>query len=337
MFKIKKIEKGIYQEGKYSFRVRMMMNGHKVDKTFDDLVSARNFRDKHKLSQSLDVHETSIIESRIKKRELKSFTIREALDRYLKEVTPKKKGAKVEEYRIGRAKLTSLADKPFHGVRPEDFHEYKKEIGGSDNNKRKYISLVSHLFVVAKEEWEILIDNPVSHIKRPSNGDPRTRRLKGNEYDLLLGVLSGELRLFFILAIETAMRRGEILSLEWENVKVKNKTALLPDTKGGEPRAVPLSTRAVACFAEFPKPKKGKVFNLTKWRITKGWREACAEIGVDYHDLHIHDLRHEAISKLFENPRLNVMEIIGVTGHKTLEMAKRYTHLRPSNIADKLG
>ncbi len=116
----KKIEKNIHQEGPHSFRVRMMVNGHRLDKVLDTLPEARVYRDSHKLSQALDIHESAVIESRIKKQAIKSLSVGDALDRYLREITPEKKGASTEEYRIGKAMRTTLAIKPLHGVTPDD-------------------------------------------------------------------------------------------------------------------------------------------------------------------------------------------------------------------------
>lgn len=207
----KKIEKNIHQEGLCSFRVRMMVNGHRLDKALDTLADARVYRDSHKLSQALDVHESAVIESRIKKQAIKSLSVGDALDRYLREITPEKKGATTEEFRIGKAKRTTLASKSFHGITPDDVLAFLDEIGSSENNKRKYASLISHLYRVAIRKWRLPVTNPVSgQIDLPSNGKPRERRLMHGEYNKLMMALTGEAREFVIIAIETAMRRSEI-------------------------------------------------------------------------------------------------------------------------------
>lgn len=330
----KKIERGIYQEGKYSFRVRMMVGGHKLDKTLDSLADARAYRDKHRLSASLDVHESAIIESRIKKQAIKGFTVGDALDKYLKEITPAKKGAKDEGFRIGKARRTKLAAKPLFSVSPEDIENYANEIGSSENNKRKYISIISHLFTVAKKKWRMPVENPVTgQVTLPSNGKPRERRLRGDEYKLLLAELTGEAQILFIVAIETAMRLSEIFSLRWEGIDQKNRTALLRDTKNGESRTTYFSSVAMDALEKIKKDE-GAVFSITESQLRKQWEDARAEIKSP--DLHWHDLRHEGASRLFEKG-LNILEVQAITGHKTLGQLKIYIQLKPENITNKLG
>jgi integrase len=330
----KKIEKGIYQEGKYSFRVRMMLHGDKIDKTFDDLPSAQAFRDGHRLSQALDVHESAVFKSRIQKRSIKGKTVDDMLDRYLKEITPAKKGAKDEKCRIGKARRMALAKKPFVGVTPDDVLAFLDEIGSSDNNKRKYASLISHLYTVAARKWRLPVENPVSgKIDLPSNGTPRERRLRGNEYRDFHKALSGEALLFFIVAIETAMRKSEIFILQWELINWKAHSGLLTDTKNGTQRTTYFSGVAMAALKKIKKTK-GKVFSITESQLRDQWEAARAEVGSP--DLHFHDLRHEGTSRLFEKG-LNILEVQAITGHKTLEELKKYTHLSPNLIVQKLG
>lgn len=312
-----------------------MSSGHKLDKTFDNLSSAKNFRDSHKLSQSLDVHESAIIESRLKKRAIKGLTVSDALDRYLKEITPQKKGAQVEEYRIGKAKTTELSKKPLHGVTPDDVLRFLEEIGSSNNNKRKYASLISHLYATAIRKWRLPVTNPVSgQIDLPDNGKPRIRRLRGNEYSLLMETLTGETKLFAIIAVETAMRRSEIARLRWEYINKDGCTALLHDTKNGTQRTTCFSNVAMNALIEIGFKESGSVFSLTLTQLRYRWEAARNEIGSP--DLHFHDLRHEGTSRLFEKG-LNILEVQSVTGHKTLEELKKYTHLSPTAILEKLN
>ena len=210
------------------------------------------------------------------------------------------------------------------------------EIGGSENNKRKYASLISHLYKTARQQWRMEVHNPVAgEIKLPSNGKPRDRRLQGNEAVLLLKHLPGETKAIFELAIETGMRRSEMLSLEWRNVDLKKSVAVLTDTKNGESRAVPLSSTAIRVLKELQRGiGGGKVFTITQSQLRDTWEAARTAAGIP--DIRLHDLRHEAASRLFEKG-LNVMEAASVTGHKTLSMLKRYTHLNPTDIAKKLG
>ncbi len=331
--------KNIVKRGDYSFRVRVYCNGQYKTATLDTLRDAQIWRDRVKNNQELDVEKKEIKKSRMTQRDAKSYTLKQALERYAKEITPAKKGAAVELTRINKAKKTTLASKSIYLFTPDDALEFLDEIGGSDNNKRKYASLISHLYKIARQQWRMEVHNPVAgEITLPSNGKPRDRRLKANESKLLLKHLSGETKAIFELAIETGMRRSEMLSLEWGNVVLEKATALLEDTKNGEVRAVPLSTTAIRVLKGLQPGKRGikrkKVFTITQSRLRDAWEAARTAAGIP--DIRLHDLRHEAASRLFEKG-LNVMEAASVTGHKTLSMLKRYTHLNPTDIAKKLG
>ena len=125
------------------------------------------------------------------------------------------------------------------------------------------LNLLHHVFEVARKEWGIHVPNPVSDVSRPKSPPGRDRRLRPGEEaklrDALQAVERDESGRYMSttrnvwilplvrLAIETGMRRGELLSLRWEHVDLARRTAYLPDTKNGEPRTVPLSSRAGPC------------------------------------------------------------------------------------------
>ena len=141
------------------------------------------------------------------------------------------------------------------------------------------------------------------------------------------------MRSLITLAIETAARRSELVSLEWGNVygnrvrleNTKNDTATV---KG---RTVPLSSRALAAL---PPRGTGKVFNVLPGKVSHDFHDVCESQGIE--GLRFHDLRHEAVSRLFERG-LSVMEVMSISGHKTMSQLHRYTHLSVDNLAAKLG
>lgn len=326
--------RNITKRGEYSYRVRVYANGDYDTATFDTLKDAQIWRDKKKAGNDLDSDKQQIRKARLRQREAKSSTLLKALERYEIEVTPKKKGAAVELTRIGKLKKTSLAGKSIFVITPDDVLAALHEIGHSENNKRKYASLISHLFRTAKRDWRMDVNNPVAgEITLPSNGKPRDRRLREHELERLDRLLTGQIRQYVYLAIETSMRRGELLSLRWDQVDLKKATAWLSDTKNGESRAVPLSTKARSLLEAQQNIDLNKVFTITYSQLRKGWEKVCNEAGLD--DLRIHDLRHEATSRFFEKG-LNVIEAASITGHKSLTMLKRYTHLNPTDLAKKL-
>lgn len=131
------------------------------------------------------------------------------------------------------------------------------------------------------------------------------------------------------------MRRGEIVKLKWPDVDLKRRIATLRDTKNGEDRVIALSSRAVEALQAIPRSIDGQqVFPLTPNALKLGWKRAAQRAGII--NLRFYDLRHEADSRLFEK-ELNPMEVSSVSGHKTLQMLKRYTHLKMEELALRLG
>lgn len=195
---------------------------------------------------------------------------------------------------------------------------------------------LSAVLIHARKEWCVTVANPVADIKQPAQGTKRERRLAPSEESRLLAELAPQYRHVVRFALETAMRRGEVLALHWEHVDLTKRVALLPITKNGEARRVPLSTGALAVLREAGQVRAldGRVFPIPAQSLAHAWGAACARAAID--DLHFHDLRHEAVSRLFERG-LSMMEVASISGHKTLSMLQRYTHLRAEDLAAKMG
>ena len=268
-------------------------------------------------------------------------TLGEVLERYLNEITPSKRGHKVEAIRIRKLMRDPIAATKFGYLKPSHLIKYRngrlKEVSAS--TVKKEINILSHVFETAIKEWDMPINgNPVRLISKPKENKPRDRRLENGEEARLLGSCGQSKNPYLlplvILAIETAMRRGELLGLERQHLKINNRTAYLPMTKNGDSRTVPLSRRAITTLNELPVHLSGKVFPLSETALRGLWSRACRRAGLV--DLHFHDLRHEATSRLFEKG-LNIMEVSAITGHKDLKMLKRYTHLKAEDLALKLG
>ena len=170
--------------------------------------------------------------------------------------------------------------------------------------------------------------NVVRDVKKPQPKRGRERRLSEQEHTLLLRSCSKSknhwLTPLVTIAIETGMRRGELLSLAWEDVNLNLRVAHLNMTKNGSKRNVPLSSKAITLLRSLPHDISGYVFPLTVASLRGLWNGACRRAGIT--DLHFHDLRHEATSRFFEK-ELNVMEVATILGHKDLRMLQRYTHL----------
>ena len=268
-------------------------------------------------------------------------TVGDVLARYLKEITSKKKSSEVEKIKIKRlmrdpiSKIECNHLRPIHIIKFRD-ERLQKVSGGTT---LKDLSLLSHAITIAMKEWGFtLAANPVKQITKPKQNPPRDRRLELGEEELLLQGCSAALNPYFkalvIVAIETAMRRGELLSLERRHLNLNNRTAYLPITKNGDSRTIPLSSRAIEEIRNIPTHISGKVFPISETALRGQWRRTMKRTGIK--NLRLHDLRHEATTRFFELG-LNIMEVSTITGHKDLKMLKRYTHLKAEDLALKLG
>jgi integrase len=262
----------------------------------------------------------------------------ELIERYRRTVTPLKKGAYAENLRLLKWAKHPFAGRDAHSIKPIEIAEWRDErmTQVANNTVRLELAALSVVFQEAKQEWGFsTLNNPVHLIRRPPPGKGRDRRLEGDE---LVRVIShsespmlGEI---VSLAIETSMRLSEIVSLRWENIELDRAIAKLPKTKNGEVRYVPLSSTALQVLRSMKVAREGLVFPIRSHGVTVAFRRAVARAKIA--DLHFHDLRHEATSRLVEKG-LSVMEVATITGHKTLSMLMRYTHLRPESLLAKLG
>jgi len=273
--------------------------------------------------------------------QLLKITLADLLRRYLDEVIIHKKGAGVESYVIGSLLRHKISRYTLKSLTPDMFRQYRDERLKTvkPSTISRQLSIIRHAFSVAKNEWGIPItDNPVARIKMPSPNTQRNRRLKHNELELLLNGCK-ESRVWWLspliqLAIETGMRRGELLNIKEENINIDTRTLHIPVTKNGHPRTIPLSTKAVQILSSLQKhEKEDRIFPITGNAVRLAWGRLKRRVGVT--DLRFHDLRHEATSRFFEKD-LNVMEVATITGHKDIRMLQRYTHLRAEDLAKKL-
>ena len=274
--------------------------------------------------------------------ESESTTLKECIDRYLAEVTPHKKNSHPEELKLQQWLRRPIACRFMAAIRGKDVADVIKDMeaeGKSKNTIRLHLAVLSHLFKVAKTEWGMeAISNPCEAVRKPKLPQGRERRLIGNEEARLLDACRADenQNILFIVqfAMETAMRRTEICGLRWENVNLAGRVALLPDTKNGTVRRVPLSSTAVSLLSALPRRLDGLVWDVKPDTVTRAFERACRHAAIT--GLTFHDLRHEATSRLFEKG-FNPMEVSAITGHKTLQMLKRYTHLRAEDLAKRMG
>lgn len=271
-----------------------------------------------------------------------------ALDKYLKNISIIKKSYENERHRINVINKSFLTEMLVSEVTSVDIAKYRDMRVQSVNPKtlkplsastvRLELSLLSNFFDICRIEYGYCESNPVTNVRKPKPVPGRDRRLTNREHKLILryahNFSNKELYAIIVIALETAMRQGEILGLRWEHINLKSRIAHLPDTKNGTKRDVPLSNKAKEVFVKLGVKTSGKVFGYTSEGIKSTWRFMLEKL--DITNLHFHDLRHEAVSRLFELGTLDVMEVAAISGHKSLSMLKRYTHLKAHKLVSKL-
>ncbi|MCZ2172975.1 MAG: site-specific integrase [Burkholderiales bacterium] len=267
-------------------------------------------------------------------------TIKEIAERYEKEILPRMKSQRQEQQRIN-AVVERFGEYHLSAVTPAMVAGWRdtlsKRLAGQ--TVHHYMAVLGRLYTSAARDFGIALPlgNPVVSVRRPKIDNARSRRLEKGEEKKLSAALdesrSAHLKPAVLLALETAMRRGELLVLRWEDIDLRQRVAHLSDTKNGTSRDVPLSTAAVAVLKKLPRQISGRVFPITPTVITEGFERACERAEIE--DLRFHDLRHEATSRLAE--KLAMHELMKVTGHKDPRMLARYYHPRAADLAKKLG
>ncbi len=284
------------------------------------------------------------------------MTVAAALDRYVKEVVPTKKPSG-HRRDIGRAEFlkSKLGQYSLAALNAELIAEFRDERlaeGKANNTVRLELALLSHMYTIAIKEWSLgLTANPVLNIRKPSPGQGRNRRLNGDEEVRLLKACDEHSNPFLgwivRIALYTSMRKSEITSLTREQINLEKRTIFLPDTKNGSVRTVPLTNKAYLVVKEaLSHPirpidtnlifcgEPGKDGKRKPYVINRIWVAALERAEIT--GLRFHDLRHEATSRFVE-AGLSDQEVASITGHKSMQMLHRYTHLRTENLTDKIA
>ena len=265
-------------------------------------------------------------------------TLGEVLERYQKEITSQKRGAVQEGFLIGVLCRQSFSKLQMPSVTPSVVSAFRDQRWqkASPATVRRELAFLSHCFEIGRKEWGISVPNPVKEIRLPNPSRARDRRLAADEQraldDALLKGRTWYLKPLVTLAVETAMRRGELLSLEWQNVCLERRTAKLTMTKNGDTRDVPLSAEALAILQDLP--IKGRlVFPIKPAAVHQAWDRMTKKASLA--NFRFHDLRHEAISRFFERG-LTVAEVAFISGHKDVRMLFRYTHMKAGHVLSRL-
>jgi integrase len=282
------------------------------------------------------------------RKELERTSLGELVQRYLDEVIPSKKAADIERIMLEAFLRHKICKKRLSELTTADFAAYRDERLKAITAKslKRQLSPLSNMFEVARVDWMLpLRGNPLSDLSLKVRDNKRERRLREGEFDKLLEAGKKTRNPLLVpivrLALETAMRRGEILALRFRDVDIERCTATIRESKNGYSRTIPLSSLAVAILettiavmGDNPKAENKRIFPLTPVAVRLAWDKLTKRAKID--DLHFHDLRHEAISRFFEKG-LTVPEVASISGHRDIRMLMRYAHADKVQLARKLN
>jgi integrase len=275
-----------------------------------------------------------------------NITVDELIKKYEKEIVPQFKGSSPALYRcrtlrrmLGKYRVAEITPATLASYRDERLQTIQP------NSLRREFSLLSAAINTAVIDWGISIpSNPVQFVRVPKFDDRRDRRLEDGEEERLLDTAPPQYQRYIVLALETAMRRSELLRMRKSHIDFGKRTLLIPVTKNGKSRTIPLSTRAIKAirgqlqiFSDpnvIPIEHDSLIFTFSLRMFRRTFDRIRDKLNMK--DWKPHDMRHEATSRLFEKG-FSIVEVASITGHEDLKMLKRYTHLRAEDLVGRLG
>lgn len=283
-------------------------------------------------------------------------TIGSIFEKFRDEVAPSRKGGRWEKVRINKLlRDAEFMKRQIKQIQPSDIREWRdercKEINPRSVNRE--MNLLSTVFSHAIEEWDYSFPggiHPIKAISRPKNSKPKLRHRRWEDHELKVFLETAghdesrqpKLGMDYVswallLGLETAMRPSEFCSMKVKDVKISRRHVILHDSKNGEGRQVPLSTKATKILEVLVQGKKPehKVFPFNAQVLGAYYREIRKKAGLADADLRFYDIKHESISRLSKKFN-NVLELSAVTGHKSLQSLKYYYNPKVEDLAARL-
>lgn len=324
----------IRKRGEYQFQAQVRRQGHPAQSaTFDTRKDAEKWV--RAIEREMDTG------TFIPRGGAMRTTIRMLGERYLAERAALMKGERQERQRVNKV-IEKFGDFNLSAVTAAMVSNWRDELAAKlkPQTVQHYISTLGRMYKTAAIDFGIPLPlgNPVGSVRKPTVKNERDRILSPAEEKALFEALEKSrgkhLENIVRIALETAMRRSEILSLRWENVDLKRQLAYLEDTKNGDSRTVPLSSRAAVVLKALPRPRDGgPIFETSQTAVTEGFQRAAARAGLI--DFRFHDLRHCAVSRLAS--KLSMHELAKVAGHRSPRSVMRYYKEDPDDLVKKIG
>lgn len=263
----------------------------------------------------------------------------EVFDRYAREVSPGKRGARWEMIRLEKFQRDPISETPLRDLTPDLFGKWRdrrlREVAPASVIRE--MQLMSAALNAARREWGLIATNPLSDVRKPPKPPARDRLPTDDEIERMRHSAGEDLtkataRAFhaFLFAIETAMRAGEIAGLEWDRVDLNKRVARLIHTKNGRPRDVPLSPEAVRLLEALP--YSDPVFGLNSRQLDALFRKLRDRAGVV--GLTFHDSRHSAVTRL--SKKLDVLDLARMVGHTDIRQLLTYYNESAEDLARRL-
>lgn len=278
-------------------------------------------------------------EAELSGKSLPSKTLSEAFTKYADTISPEHRGERWELLRLKALSRFDMAGKQVAKIGADDIIAWRdarlKSV--SKATVLREMNLLRSVFEACRREWRWVRLNPMADVTRPRQPPSRKRRVTQDEIDTLVA-LSGlkdvpqtqtqMAVMAFLFAIETAMRSGEILGLSWADVHPRH--VVLPKTKNGDSREVPLSPKAREMLAALRGNEKP--FDIANGTRDALFRKLVKQAGIV--NLHFHDARSEAIYRL--SKKLGIMDLARVIGHRDLKSLMIYYNESADALADRL-
>lgn len=323
--------KGIYKRGNVYWIRYAGFDGH--------IIRESSYSNKYKDAETLLIRRRQgIKEGKAPEiKQIKKCTFSELTEQYL---------VWAERQRSFRSKkgfVNQLKDKyshlPLHRFNTmlvEQLQTERLQKGNKPATINRLTATLKHMFSKAVE-WDMVEEETLKRVRKakllPEN-NRRLRYLNSNECLNLTNACDAHLKPVVIVALNTGMRKGEILGLRWNQVDLQNGFILLEISKNGDRREIPINDTLRATFKSiipridvpyvFFDPRTGKALLDVKRSFTTALRKA------KIHDFHFHDLRHTFASHLVM-AGVDITTVKELLGHKTLTMTLRYAHLAPSH------
>ena len=277
------------------------------------------------------------------KEELEEYTFRELAEKYLSWIDGRQKSAHWKGYLIKELLLNfeGMLLNQFNTEILEQFQTKKIRKGNKPATVNRFLAVISHMFTKAVD-WKMMFKDVAQsiNVKMLPENNKRLRYLSKDECRALINVCDSHLKPIVVMALNTGMRRGEILTLQWnKHIDLQHGFILLDDTKNGERREIPINGTLREVLTSLPRgihipyvfyePHTGKPYKDMK----KSFATACRKAGI--RDFHFHDLRHTFASQLVMSG-VDLTTVKDLLGHKTLTMTLRYAHLTQSHKANAL-